>query len=49
MEYANKNQIPFVIIIGESELQNGTFVLKNMLSGTQEVYKTSEVNTIVWQ
>ena len=49
MEYANKNQIPFVIIIGESELQNSTFVLKNMLSGTQEVYKTSEVNTIVWQ
>ena len=34
--YANKRNIPFVILLGESELANGTFKLKNMETGEQQ-------------
>ena len=43
MDYANKRSIPFVAMIGESELAKGTFVLKNMLTGTQEEYLIQEI------
>ena len=36
MSYADDNNIPFVAIIGESELQNSTITLKNMISGEQQ-------------
>lgn len=36
MGYANDNRIPFVAIVGETELQNGTVTLKNMAEGSQE-------------
>lgn len=36
MKYANKRQIPFVVIIGESEWQAGTLSIKNMQNGKQE-------------
>ncbi|MCV6630649.1 MAG: histidine--tRNA ligase [Flavobacteriaceae bacterium] len=36
MKYANKRQIPYVILLGESEIKKGTFVLKNMLTGEQK-------------
>jgi len=36
LDYANKVKIPYVIIIGESELESGTVEIKNMLSGTVE-------------
>lgn len=35
MSYANDNNIPFVAIIGESELNNKKITLKNMQSGEQ--------------
>nr|WP_321222404.1 histidine--tRNA ligase [uncultured Psychroserpens sp.] len=34
--YANKRQIPFVVLLGESELAANTFTLKNMNSGEQQ-------------
>ncbi len=34
-DYANKNKIPFVIIIGENEVNNNTVALKNMQTGEQ--------------
>ena len=49
MDYANKRCIPFVVIIGESELANGTFVLKNMLTGSQQEYHINEVNTSIFE
>ena len=49
MDYANKRSIPFVVIIGESELTNGTFVLKNMLTGSQQEYHINEVNTSIFE
>ena len=36
MTYANAAGIPFVAIIGETELEAGTITLKDMVSGTQE-------------
>ena len=42
LEYANKKNIPYVVIIGESELQKGTFVLKNMQTGEQKELTTAQ-------
>ena len=36
MNYANKRDIPFVVLVGEEELKNNVFTLKNMISGEQE-------------
>lgn len=44
MDYANKRNIPYVVIIGESELEKGTFVLKNMQTGEQAEHNLTEVN-----
>jgi len=35
MNYANKRTIPFVVLVGEEELKNKVFTLKNMESGEQ--------------
>jgi histidyl-tRNA synthetase len=36
LTYADKKQIPFVIILGDNEIQDGKVSLKNLNSGTQE-------------
>ncbi len=36
MTYANASAVPFVAIIGESEIANGMITLKNMVEGTQD-------------
>ena len=36
MTYANNKNIPFVILVGENEMQNGFFTIKNMLTGEQQ-------------
>ena len=43
MGYANDNGIPFVAIIGETELANGTIMLKDMNLGTQQPLTLDEV------
>ncbi len=35
MSYANAHQVPFVALVGETELANGTVSLKNMTTGEQ--------------
>ncbi|WP_179006427.1 histidine--tRNA ligase [Winogradskyella forsetii] len=35
MNYANRRNIPFVVLVGEEELKSGVFALKNMASGEQ--------------
>ena len=35
MNYANKRDIPFVVIVGEEEMKNNLFALKNMKTGEQ--------------
>jgi len=34
--YANKRNIPYIVLVGEEELTNNNFTLKNMTTGTQE-------------
>jgi histidyl-tRNA synthetase len=36
MNYANKREIPFVVLAGEEEMNNNIYGLKNMVSGDQE-------------
>ncbi len=36
MKYADQKQIPFVLLIGEEEMQTGRFTLKNMTTGEQQ-------------
>lgn len=43
MGYANDNGIPFVAIIGETELANGTIMLKDMNLGAQQPLTIDEV------
>jgi histidyl-tRNA synthetase len=38
LDYANKNDIQWVVIAGEDEVKNGLFTLKNMHTGTQETF-----------
>ncbi len=39
LDYANKKNFDFVILIGEEEVKNDSFILKNMSSGEQKSYK----------
>lgn len=41
--YADSMQIPYVGIIGESELENGTITLKNLASGEQQQLTTEQL------
>jgi histidyl-tRNA synthetase len=43
-DYANKKNIGYVAIVGESEMQNGEISIKNMATGNQETIKVSEVH-----
>ncbi len=35
LNYANKQNIPFVILVGEDEVKSEKYTLKNMLTGEQ--------------
>ena len=43
MEYANRRAIPYVVIIGSQELEQGVATVKNMLTGEQMQVPFSEV------
>lgn len=43
MDYANKRSIPFVVIIGDSELESGFANIKNMDSGEQSQVALAEI------
>ena len=43
MKYANKRGIPYVIIMGESEISEGMMSVKNMVTGEQTKIKTAEL------
>jgi histidyl-tRNA synthetase len=38
MKYANNRNVPYVILIGEKEMTNNSFVVKNMASGEQNTF-----------
>ena len=43
MTYADNNQIPYVAIVGDSEMEVGKVMLKNMASGEQQLLSVGEV------
>ena len=43
LQYANNNNIPFVIMIGDEELKQNKFTLKNMITGDQDLCSLEEV------
>ena len=43
MSYANAKQIPFVALAGENEMAEGKFILKNMLTGEQQLVVIEEL------
>lgn len=43
MDYANKREIEFVVMVGSNELENNTYTLKNMNSGEQATYTLVEL------
>ncbi len=47
MALADAEKIPFVAIVGDSELADGTIMLKNMVSGTQEKMGIDDVISTV--
>ncbi len=42
-EYANKKQIPFVVVVGEEEMQRGQVNLKNMSTGEQHPFTPEQL------
>jgi histidyl-tRNA synthetase len=49
MTYANKKNIPFVVLAGESEMQSKKFTLKNMETGEQKSVSAEELINILSQ
>ncbi|WP_196890222.1 histidine--tRNA ligase [Aureivirga sp. CE67] len=47
MNYANKREIPFVVLVGEKEMENNSFSLKNMNDGTQKECSLEELLDLV--
>ncbi len=47
MNYANNKQIPFVVLVGEEEMVQGSFKLKNMLTGQQSTCNQKELMRLI--
>ncbi len=47
MQYADKNQIPFVLVAGAEEMSKGVFSLKNMRTGEQVVAEPHNIAGII--
>lgn len=47
MKYANNRKVPYVVLIGEQELSNQEFVVKNMDTGQQETYSLNKPEAFV--
>ncbi len=46
-QYADKRGIPFAVIVGETEMSEGKFALKNLVTGTQELLSFEDLkNTL---
>jgi histidyl-tRNA synthetase len=47
MGYANSHSIPYVAIIGETEMTNGCITVKDMNSGEQKQMTTAELTQLI--
>ena len=46
-DYANRRQIPWMAIVGETEMQEQRIALKNMITGEQQTYPVSELANVL--
>ena len=46
LESASKNNIPYVIVLGENEVNTGTIEIKDMESGTKEEFNIKDISKI---
>lgn len=46
LKYANDKGIPFVVLIGPSEISQGTITVKNMQTGEQKAFKNDDLSSI---
>ena len=44
MGYADKRSIPFVVLAGDKEMETGTYTIKDMLSGEQEILSFTDLS-----
>ena len=47
LSYANSKKIEYVLLLGDEELKNEEFFLKNMNEGTQVCFKISQLESVV--
>lgn len=47
LSYADKLNIPFVILIGEDEIKSGKYTLKNMKDGSQSLLSLEEAASLI--
>ena len=47
VNYANSNNVPYVAIIGEQEIENGTIAVKDMSTGEQKQMTTAELTELL--
>ena len=43
LEYANREKIPYVIVLGNDEVSNNAFKIKNMTNGVETSIKFNEI------
>ena len=43
-KYADKRNVPYTILLGAKELENGVFLVKDMKSGEQKEYALSDLS-----
>ena len=46
LDYANREKIPYVIVLGEDEINNKAFILKDMLNGNDMEIKMDNLSKI---
>jgi histidyl-tRNA synthetase len=43
LTYADKKNIPFVVIVGSEEMKTGKLTVKNMVTGSQEILEIRQI------
>jgi histidyl-tRNA synthetase len=47
LETANSLQVPYALILGQKEVQDGTIIIRDMESGVQEIVDQKKVESIL--
>ncbi len=47
MNYANKRNFPYVVLVGSDEIENNVYTVKNMLDGTQQTIDITALSNLL--